>query len=220
MLPARRSSQQVLRFVECVTCVRVNSYVIFHDTVFCILRIDVRSHFIVAAPRADGENMVVRIDPGNGKMRRLNFMAGFLLAMSSCGNIQAQDCCSDCGDCQPFLRFLDDLRCFPHATCLRDPYEERIETERHDFTQSTKTVGRGVVQVEAGYSYFYKDEDDETEHSHTTPEAMLRLGLSDDIEFRLRWTYGWRFIDVAAAMPTLTSSCKPSMPTRCSPIPR
>ena len=107
----------------------------------------------------------------------------------------AQECCSNRCSSEPFFKFLDDLRCFPHGTCQRDPYEERIETERHDFTQSTKTVGRGVVQVEAGYSYFYKDEDDEIEDSHTTPEGMLRLGLSDDIEFRLRWTYGWRFAD-------------------------
>ena len=125
-------------------------------------------------------------------MRFLNFIVGLLFATLSFGNVQAQDC----GECPPFFKFLDDLHCFPHETCRRDPYEERIETERHDFTQSTKTVGRGVMQIEAGYSYFYKDEDDEIEHSHVTPEGMLRLGLSDDIELRLRWTYAWRFIDV------------------------
>ena len=97
-------------------------------------------------------------------------------------------------ECEPLLKFLDDLYCFPFGTCRRDPYEERIETERHDFTQSTKTVGRGVLQFEGGYSYFYKDTDEEIEHSHTTPEALLRLGLSDDIEVRAKWTYGWRFI--------------------------
>ena len=96
---------------------------------------------------------------------------------------------------QPRLQFLDDLAhpCCPDSS--RDPYEERIETERHDFTQSTVTVGRGVFQLESGYTYFYKSEGEETESSHTTPELMLRLGLTEDIEFRLRWNYAWRFIE-------------------------
>jgi len=96
---------------------------------------------------------------------------------------------------EPFIKFWDDLHLFSHES-TRDPYEERIETERHDFTQSTDTVGQGVVQIEAGYSYFYKDKDEEIEGSHTTPETLVRIGLSDDIEFRLRFTYDWRFIDV------------------------
>lgn len=116
-------------------------------------------------------------------------LASLLPALSS----QAQECC--CGHhCEdgPFIRFLDDLGCFPHGTCERNPYEERMETERHDFTQSTTTVGRGVVQLEMGYLYSYKDEGGEIEHAHATPEMLLRLGLSDDIEFRLRWNYGWK----------------------------
>jgi hypothetical protein len=96
---------------------------------------------------------------------------------------------------EPRLKFLDDLAhpCCPKSS--RDPYQERIETERHDFTQSTITVGRGVFQLESGYTYFYKSEGEETESSHTTPELILRLGLTEDIEFRLRWNYAWRFIE-------------------------
>jgi hypothetical protein len=75
----------------------------------------------------------------------------------------------------------------------RDPYEEPIETDRHDFTQSARTVGRGVAQIEAGYTYYYKDGADEIENSHTGPEMLLRYGLSEDIEFRLRWNYAWIF---------------------------
>jgi hypothetical protein len=77
----------------------------------------------------------------------------------------------------------------------KNPYEERIETERHDFTQSATTVGRGVVQIEAGYTFFYHDQDGEIETAHTGPESMFRFGLSDDIEFRLRWDYAWQAID-------------------------
>jgi hypothetical protein len=70
-----------------------------------------------------------------------------------------------------------------------------METERHDYTQSTTTVGRGVVQLESGYLYLYKDEGGEIEHSHATPETTLRIGLSDDIEFRVRWNYVWKFFE-------------------------
>lgn len=98
---------------------------------------------------------------------------------------------------EPFLRFLDDLLRPGDSSREADPFEERMETDRHDFTQSTKTVGRGVVQLEAGYSYFYNDDHDEIEQTHTGPESMLRLGLTEDIEFRLRWNYAWRFIDEA-----------------------
>jgi len=60
----------------------------------------------------------------------------------------------DSGPCdEPRIKFLDDLV----GVHRRDPFEERIETERHDFTQSTKTVGYHVAQSEAGYSYFYND---------------------------------------------------------------
>lgn len=89
--------------------------------------------------------------------------------------------------------FVDDFG--KPGYCQRDPFEERIETERHDFTQSAVTVGRGIVQFEAGYTYFYNDSPLETESAHTTPELLLRFGLSEDIEFRLRWNYAWVFID-------------------------
>lgn len=94
---------------------------------------------------------------------------------------------------EPILAFLDDFG--KPAHCQREAREERIETERHDFTQSTTTVGRRVAQVEAGYSYFYKDDNSEIEQTHATPEMLWRFGLSEDIEFRLRWNYGWRLVD-------------------------
>jgi hypothetical protein len=121
-------------------------------------------------------------------MRYQRFLYAAVLALGSLAVPTA-------ADGEPFIKFWDDLHVFSYES-TRDPYEERIETERHDFTQSTDTVGQGVVQIESGYSYFYKDKDDEIEHSHTTPETLVRVGLSDDIEFRVRFTYDWRFIDV------------------------
>ncbi len=92
-----------------------------------------------------------------------------------------------------WFEFCDDFT-KPYR-CQRDAFEERIETERHDFTQSAVTVGKGIVQIEGGYSYFYKDTEEEIESAHTTPELLLRVGLSEDIEFRIRWNHAWVFID-------------------------
>lgn len=112
------------------------------------------------------------------------------LALYGATSTPAQSCDNDSG-CWPKFKFMDDLTRIGQPCPRRDPYKERIETDRHDFTQSTETVGRGVFQVESGYSYFYKDQDEEIESSHTTPELLLRYGLSDDIEVRLRWNYAW-----------------------------
>lgn len=116
-----------------------------------------------------------------------------IAAMSSAAIAEHTD--EEASYCKPRIKFLDDLFNDGCHASESNPYAERIETERHDFTQSTKTVGRGIAQVEAGYSYFYKDENNEIEQSHATPEMMFRLGLSENIEFRLRWNYAWRFID-------------------------
>jgi len=90
------------------------------------------------------------------------------------------------------FEFLDDF--FKSPSQQRNPWCERIDTERHDFTQSATTVGRHVKQLEFGYSYFYRDHESERESSHTTPELLFRYGLSEDVELRLRWNYAWQFI--------------------------
>ena len=50
-----------------------------------------------------------------------------------------------------------------------------------------------------GYTYFYKDTETEIEKSHTTPELLCRLGVTDDIELRVRWNYAWTTIDRGGA---------------------
>ena len=92
-----------------------------------------------------------------------------------------------------FFEFCDDFS--KPSSAQRNPWNERIETERHDYTQSAITVGRGVAQVEGGYSYYYKDTAEEIESAHTLPELMLRYGLSEDIEFRVHWNEACVFID-------------------------
>ena len=132
-------------------------------------------------------------------MRRMKSLSWLLLIGATLVGQAVADPCSADVRCrereEPRIKFLDDLAHPFRPLSHRDPYAERIETERHDFTQSTTTVGRGVFQLESGYTYFYKHEGEDREASHTTPELTLRLGLSEDIEFRLRWNYAWRFIE-------------------------
>jgi hypothetical protein len=113
----------------------------------------------------------------------------------SLATAQESYCCRQ--SCEPGIKFLDDLLLLGRVPSYRDPFEERIETDRHDFTQSTKTVGRHVGQIELGYTYFYKDFEQEIEKAHTTPELLFRFGLTDDVEFRVRWNYAWAFVDEA-----------------------
>ena len=76
-----------------------------------------------------------------------------------------------------------------------EPVRERIETERHDFTQSTTVVGRGTTQVEFGYTFFQGSGETEVEDSHATPELLIRYGLTEKVEFRLRYNEVWQFGD-------------------------
>ena len=74
-----------------------------------------------------------------------------------------------------------------------EPERERIETERHDFTQSTTVVGRGTTQVEFGYTFFQGSGETEVEDSHATPGLLIRYGLTEKVEFRLRYNEVWQF---------------------------
>ena len=60
-----------------------------------------------------------------------------------------------------------------------------ITTDRPDFTEASSTVGAGVEQVEMGYTYTH-DDDDVATGSHSTPEALFRIGTSINwLELRL-----------------------------------
>ncbi len=82
------------------------------------------------------------------------------------------------------------------------PYDEPLVTDRPDFTESSSTVGYGVVQLEMGYTFTYNDDDatgDKT-RSHTAPEMLLRVGVSDHVELRFVWTYEWDEIETAGVL--------------------
>lgn len=63
--------------------------------------------------------------------------------------------------------------------------DEPLITDRPDFTEASSTVGKGVLQVEFGYTYTQnRDNGDET-ISHSIGEPLFRYGiLADWLEFR------------------------------------
>jgi hypothetical protein len=68
---------------------------------------------------------------------------------------------------------------------------EPIVTDRPDFTESSVTVGMGVVQLESGYTFTYNDDDQDVTKEHSYPESLFRIGMfADWFELRLGWNYG------------------------------
>lgn len=69
--------------------------------------------------------------------------------------------------------------------------DEPLVTDRPDFTESSVTVGMGVVQLESGYTFTYDDNGDTTTKAHSYPESLFRIGmLAEWFELRLGWNYG------------------------------
>ncbi|MDY3559260.1 transporter [Gemmata sp. JC673] len=62
----------------------------------------------------------------------------------------------------------------------RSGAEPPITTERPDFTNSSRTVGRGRVQLESGYTFTTARDPVARVSSHSFPEALLRVGLLAD----------------------------------------
>ncbi len=62
-----------------------------------------------------------------------------------------------------------------------------INTDRPDFTDVATVVGRGVTQVETGWTYRYHNDPQLAFHQHTLPESLLRVGVNDRFEWRMKW---------------------------------
>lgn len=68
--------------------------------------------------------------------------------------------------------------------------DEPLVTDRPDFTEASSTVGRGVAQLEGGYTYSYDSDDTGSKKTHSFPETLLRVGvLADWFELRLGQNY-------------------------------
>lgn len=73
----------------------------------------------------------------------------------------------------------------PHKTGGPD-LNEPLVTDRPDFTEASSTVGKGVVQVEFGYTYTYDTANNVSERSHSLGEPLWRIGMfADWFELRI-----------------------------------
>ncbi len=77
------------------------------------------------------------------------------------------------------------------TTCTGGPdLDEPLVTDRPDFTEASSTVGKGVAQLEIGYTFTSDDSGGTKTRSHSFPEPLLRYGILQDwLELRVAWNY-------------------------------
>jgi len=81
----------------------------------------------------------------------------------------------------------DDKPKAPEEPEKREP----ITTDRPDFTEASSTVGKGVIQLEAGYTFFRDRSNGVKTDQHSYPEALFRIGMfADWFELRLGQNLG------------------------------
>jgi hypothetical protein len=112
--------------------------------------------------------------------------------------------CGHCDECQAdedVSRRFGPCPCEERGTLFQWSYgtsfdggppgpDEPLATDRPDFTEASSTVGRGVLQIESGYAFFYDDDGASTLRGHSFPETLFRWGVfAEWFELRLAWNY-------------------------------
>jgi hypothetical protein len=73
-----------------------------------------------------------------------------------------------------------------HAPDNGEDILETIVTDRPDFTEASSTVGRGRIQLEAGYTFIRDAAGDSRLNAHSYPEMLWRIGMfADWFELRI-----------------------------------
>lgn len=71
-----------------------------------------------------------------------------------------------------------------------EPKDPRLVTDRPHFSEASSLVGKGVVQLETGYSIFSNRDNGTRTTTHSFPEPLLRMGLfAEWFEFRIASNY-------------------------------
>lgn len=64
--------------------------------------------------------------------------------------------------------------------------DDPLQTDRPDFVEASTTVGKGVLQIESGYTYIRNDDADDNSITHSAGEFLFRYGVYQDwLELRL-----------------------------------
>ena len=127
----------------------------------------------------------------------LIFSVTWLLACSFSG-LSTQAETFPCRHCREMSRFwIPGRLSWFSVRDVRDGTRTKNAWRRNAMISPSRRRRWGTTSFNwrSGYLYLYKDEGGEIEHSHVTPETLLRFGLSDDIEFRVRWNYAWQYFE-------------------------
>lgn len=66
------------------------------------------------------------------------------------------------------------------------PVDDDLQTDRPDFVEASTTVGKGVLQIESGYTYIRNKDPGDDSVVHSAGEVLFRYGVLEDwIELRL-----------------------------------
>jgi len=66
------------------------------------------------------------------------------------------------------------------------PVDDDLQTDRPDFVEASTTVGKGVLQIESGYTYIRNKDPGDDSVVHSAGEVLFRYGVIEDwIELRL-----------------------------------
>ena len=104
--------------------------------------------------------------------------------------------CKSCSSKGTLFRWSRD----PHATGGPN-LDEPLVTDRPDFTEAASTVGKGVVQLETGYTYTYNTANGVSERTHSLGEPLWRIGMFAD------W-FEWRIAAFPTQMRTSTNGVR------------
>ncbi len=111
---------------------------------------------------------------------------------------EVDECSEECDDEE---KSYGPCACKPRGTLFQWSYgtsfgggppgpDEGLVSDRPDFTEASTTVGRGVLQLEMGYTYLRDDSETEQIKHHSYPETLLRVGvLADWLELRVAWNF-------------------------------
>ncbi len=96
----------------------------------------------------------------------------------------------------PLAARLSSLAFFPYIAWADDSgplgfgsawLTQDMEADRARFTKGTGTVLPGHLQLEAGYDFSYDNNAGIEQSVHRIPDALLRVGVYEDLELRLAW---------------------------------
>lgn len=99
--------------------------------------------------------------------------------------LPAQEFTCDIKEMEPKTLFRWSMFGGPVVQQSESVEEEPIATDRPDFTEASSTVGRGIIQLEAGYTFFSDNSPNQRFTSHSYPEALFRIGIVEWLELRV-----------------------------------